>query len=416
MRPKFSLIVSLVFVFFIYPVAAKADPMLWSSSFVDFNTLDNEGNPGTPLIICDVIDDSCIGSVTVPGTEMTMSGGAYGASSYGNLQAYGAASISGSGGTPDYEYAVVRGRAAYREVMTVWGQSRDEGSSGSMSLSFTVTGNASESPGNFSGFGFNLRIFLPGGGYTDNPFGDLKTDGVVTSPEIPFVFGQPFEYAIWFTAGINILDFSDGSYAISDFYHTATLTGINVFDSKGRIIRNFSIQAESGTIYGANGIVPNYTKPFKGWVQAIGNPDYSIDPLDYPYLAEVIQQRGLPIFAQIQRYQGVNNVGGASIHENAQMFYLGSVPGTVEIYEASTITVANADQIFVEIAGVVNIVTGEIVTITETVAGGTGRFEGSEGSIVIKQGMNMNGDPIFIYDGGYITTVGEAKKQQPRAY
>jgi len=93
-------------------------------------------------------------------------------------------------------------------------------------------------------------------------------------------------------------------------------------------------------------------KPFKGWVEPIGDPNYSVNPLDYPYLAEVIGERGDPLWADIQLYQGVNNIGGNSIHENAQIFYLGSEPGTLEFYEASTITVANGDQIFVEIEAV----------------------------------------------------------------
>ena len=150
-------------------------------------------------------------------------------------------------------------------------------------------------------------------------------------------------------------------------------------------------------------------KPFKGWVQAIGDPNYNVDPLDYPYLAEAIQQNGPPAWAQIQLYQGVNNVGGASVHENVQIFYWDFQSPTIEIYEDSTITVANADRIFVEIHGVLNTATGENA-FTEAVVGGTGRFEGAEGSIILKIESDRNGDVIFIYDGGYITTVGEAKK------
>ena len=151
-------------------------------------------------------------------------------------------------------------------------------------------------------------------------------------------------------------------------------------------------------------------KPFKGWVQALGDPDYNVNPLDYPYLSEIIQQRGSPLLTQIQLYQGINNVGGLSIHENVQMVYLGSAPGTIDIYEDSVITVANGDQIFVEIAGSVFYGVWEW-TFTETVVGGTGRFEGAGGSIVAKAGLNKDGDQIVIYDGGYITTVGATKKK-----
>jgi len=150
-------------------------------------------------------------------------------------------------------------------------------------------------------------------------------------------------------------------------------------------------------------------KPFKGWVQAVGDPDFYVNPLDYQYLADVISQRGWPAWTQIQFYQGVNNVGGASTHENVQMFYWDFVSPTFDFYEDSTITVANGDQIFVEIEAVYTVATGEF-TATETVVGGTGRFEGAGGSLAVGSGVERDGLPIVIYDGGYITTVGTAKK------
>jgi|WetSurMetagenome_2_1015567.scaffolds.fasta_scaffold584056_2 hypothetical protein len=83
---------------------------------------------------------------------------------------------------------------------------------------------------------------------------------------------------------------------------------------------------------------------------------------------------------------------------------------SIDLYEYSVVTVANGDQIFLEIAATLSLITEEL-TATETVIGGTGRFDGAEGSLVIRQSMNKDGDPIIIYDGGYITTVGENKKQ-----
>jgi hypothetical protein len=157
-------------------------------------------------------------------------------------------------------------------------------------------------------------------------------------------------------------------------------------------------------------------KPFKGWVQAVGDPDYNVNFGVYPYLQSVIDQRGYPTpfstpfgVAQIQFYQGVNNVGGASIHENAQLYYYSSDFTSIDLYEYSVITVANGDQIFLEIAATFNFITEEL-TATETVVGGTGRFDGAEGSLVIRQGIGKDGQAITIYDGGYITTVGAAKK------
>lgn len=145
-------------------------------------------------------------------------------------------------------------------------------------------------------------------------------------------------------------------------------------------------------------------KPFKGWIQAIGDPDYNVNPLDYSYLAAVIQQRGSPDSAQIQLFRGVNNVGGASRHENVQIFYLDNYP-IIDFYEYSVITVANGDQIFVDIEATWDDDTGTL-TATEPVVGGTGRFVGAEGSLVVRLDV---GKDAFIFDGGYITTVGAGR-------
>ena len=239
---------TLMLIFALVPLADAAQ--VWSTSFADFNNF----TVPNPQVVCSLTNAPCAGSVAVPGTGMTMSFDSYGAADFGRLRAYGAALISGPpGGTPP-DYAVVRGRGAYQEVMTVWGG--PVGSSGSMSLRFTVTGTATiSSAANYAGSGFNLRLFQPGGGYTDNVF-EPGAGGVAVAPAIPIVFGQPFEYAIWFTGGINIDDFSDGSYAVSDFYHTATLTGIGVLDANQAPLASFQIQADSGTVYTANGVVP----------------------------------------------------------------------------------------------------------------------------------------------------------------
>jgi hypothetical protein len=150
-------------------------------------------------------------------------------------------------------------------------------------------------------------------------------------------------------------------------------------------------------------------KPFKGWVQAIGDPDYSVDPLEYPYLAGIIQQRGAPLIpAQIQLFQGINNVGGASIHENAQIFYFNPASLTIDFFEASTITVANGDQIFLTVAGIVDLIAGTWAA-TDTVIGGTGRFEGANGSIQVTPDFNSHGQDIIVFNGR-IMTVGRAKK------
>jgi hypothetical protein len=150
-------------------------------------------------------------------------------------------------------------------------------------------------------------------------------------------------------------------------------------------------------------------KPYKGWALGLGDPNYNVNPLDYPYLAQVIQQRGFPAWTQIQLYQGVNNVGGASIHENAQMIYWDYVSPTIELYETSTITVANGDQIFLTVEAIYYIA-ADMVVATDTVVGGTGKFEGAQGLIEVKTGFIKNGQSALIFDG-YVATVGKAKRQ-----
>ncbi len=249
------LAVALILAFSFFPLSSKASPTVWSTAFVDFNTLVN-GVPGKPDIICSYTNAPCNVSVPVPGTtNMTMSASAYGDSGYGVLRAYGAASISGSDGIPSYDYSVVRGQSAYQEGIIVSSQSETSGTSGLMSLTFTVSGDASANSNNIADFVFWL--YTPDHSY-DELFGGvgIQPGNEFTAPAIPFIFDQPFEYVVVFQAAINIWDFSNGSYALSDFYHTARLTGIDVLDSQGHVVGDFTIQAESGTTYGANGVIP----------------------------------------------------------------------------------------------------------------------------------------------------------------
>jgi hypothetical protein len=153
-----------------------------------------------------------------------------------------------------------------------------------------------------------------------------------------------------------------------------------------------------------------HPKPFKGWAQQIGDPDYSIDPLSYPYLAEIIGELGTPLGASLTTYQGVNNVGGASIHETAAIVYWSSTPFALDVYESETITVANGDQIFLANKGICYLdpntfaVTGYMAT--GTVVGGTGRFEGAGGSVKI----TPHSPSVGVFQG-HIVLVGKADRQ-----
>jgi len=150
-------------------------------------------------------------------------------------------------------------------------------------------------------------------------------------------------------------------------------------------------------------------KPFKGWAQAIGDPNPNVDPRDYPYLLKVIQERGEPDGgSQIQLFQGVNNVGGAWISENVQMIYSNRYP-IIDIYEDMVMTVANGDQIFFEIEAAYNDSTGAL-TGRATIVGGTGRFVGAEGYYIPTVSVRKDGQALIILNG-YITTVGAAKQK-----
>jgi hypothetical protein len=162
-------------------------------------------------------------------------------------------------------------------------------------------------------------------------------------------------------------------------------------------------------------------KPFKGWVIATNNEVITLDQAkQYPYLAKVIGLYGEPdpvslwlLPPSLVTYEGNNNVGGDSIHKNAQLFYIVPLDPyytrfILLFYEDSTITTASGDQIFVEIEGVYYSSIDKLIA-KETVIGGTGKFEGAEGSFTGTMGFNKDGQSIILYDG-YITTVGKAKK------
>jgi hypothetical protein len=151
-------------------------------------------------------------------------------------------------------------------------------------------------------------------------------------------------------------------------------------------------------------------KPFKGWAQQINTSPMTLpDALTYGFLKQIIDIRGVPLLMQLVTFRGINNVGGESIHENAQIFYWDFVSPDIEFYEASTVTVANGDQIFLNVEGTSSLSTGT-ATGTDTVVGGTGRFEGAQGSIGFDAASGTDGQ-AFVVLKGQVTTVGEAKKR-----
>lgn len=138
--------------------------------------------------------------------------------------------------------------------------------------------------------------------------------------------------------------------------------------------------------------------PFKGWVEEVA-VQLGIDPLDYPYLVEIIDQFGPPHWTVLTTYEGNNNVGGKSTHESAQMFYLIPLPDFSTyifwFYVDETITVANGDKIFVKGSGVFNASIYRQVD-KGIIYGGTGRFEEAEGE---KTTVNFSDEHIGDFEG-----------------
>ena len=96
------------------------------------------------------------------------------------------------------------------------------------------------------------------------PATDLTVRQTVTSVEIPYFDGVPVEVRGMIVADVRLscpstdLVFcaSWGGHGFSDFFNTATMTGIDLYDGTGTPVENFTIVSESGTLYTANGVVP----------------------------------------------------------------------------------------------------------------------------------------------------------------
>ncbi len=158
-------------------------------------------------------------------------------------------------------------------------------------------------------------------------------------------------------------------------------------------------------------------KPFEGWAQTVGW--IPIDPLEYPYLEEILIQNAswTPLFVsgQLLTFQGHTNVGGNTTWESPQLVYYFATgpeeddPLMAVLFGYNTITVANGDKIFNEFQAVwyqgrgISISAGPIL-------GGTGRFEGATGYITGVLGFLKNGEPALILEGT-IETVGKANAE-----
>jgi len=152
---------------------------------------------------------------------------------------------------------------------------------------------------------------------------------------------------------------------------------------------------------GSTSFAGDQQKPFNGWAEEVGDP-IPIDPLDYPYLKEIIDQYGPPsviMYPRLLTYEGNNTVGGKSTYEHAVIFYFFPLPDfsrfVLLYYVDETITVANGDKIFGRISGVYYSSIDKLVD-KGIIDGGTGRFEEAEGE---RTSVFFSDAPIAVFEG-----------------
>ena len=78
----------------------------------------------------------------------------------------------------------------------------------------------------------------------------VSGSGVFDTTALPITFGDPFEFSL----GLLAYAMPRDGTATSSFASTVLLTGIDVFDSEGRRVADFSIVSGSGTRYDADGV------------------------------------------------------------------------------------------------------------------------------------------------------------------
>jgi hypothetical protein len=79
--------------------------------------------------------------------------------------------------------------------------------------------------------------------------------GLVSFPvALPFQYGVPFDFSFWLVAQ-SVVGHGNGTSS-ADFLNTATITGLEVFDSEMNPVADPIFTSESGTLYTTSGVVP----------------------------------------------------------------------------------------------------------------------------------------------------------------
>lgn len=251
------------------------------------------GVPSGGLVTCGVPGDvadqlSATGprsdqrSLTNSWTGSAFNGASSVAVNYGRLAAQ--AQVDYAGGTSSLTVTGAEGFTVAADGFTITSPSFANGQAGTILFRATVAGGLSTTGPGTAGLRLDYHVnagaavsmlranvvgpaSLPNlasignvglGGFTRTP-GVLNGAGEVPTVAIPIVFGTRFEYRLGLLAyAVPTLT----TLVHSDF--TATITAIEVRGPGGQVVTDFEIASDSGTIYGAGGVVASAVDPAGG--------------------------------------------------------------------------------------------------------------------------------------------------------
>jgi len=212
----------------------------------------------------------------------TFTGNAQARAGYGNLGVRATSSYTGTSdsgtvagaqaGARQIESLTINGgsgNGTYRQTFTLDGSLFNVGRADSeiefgysvdsapTRMAFRITNQRDGVIGLYANGGFQAA--LPGMAVTGDLANGFTVAGSTTfSFDVPIVFGvaQDIGLTLWAatlpSSSAGLLSASGGD---ASFFSSARLTGIEVFDSSGQALSNFTITSGSGTLYGPGGVV-----------------------------------------------------------------------------------------------------------------------------------------------------------------
>jgi uncharacterized repeat protein (TIGR01451 family) len=198
----------------------------------------------------------CSGEVLAPGTNWTVHYDADSNSAFGVLRATASLFLTGDdtlgglqgvGSFPSLVSATAR--SSFKDGFTISGGA----GTGTALLTFTVNGTTSATAGQsgLAQFAF-VPVVAGQPDYSHQIVYPVVNGAAAIS--IPFTFGVPVEFEVDFDAIAQITSWVAGALVDVDYSHSASLSAIAVTNSQGATVPSFTIQAESGTSYTANGV------------------------------------------------------------------------------------------------------------------------------------------------------------------